>query len=175
LNARATARLALLLAAPLLIGCGAATKTVTIEGPPTDVSTSSNNTTHTGVTASTTSTRRVVQIASFQSPSQNIGCAIIDGGARCDIVRRSWALPPRPASCPSEVDYGQGLIVERSTAGRLVCAGDTARDPSSPKLPYGSTAQMEDFECVSRISGMTCTDRRDGHGFFLSAQSYRLF
>jgi hypothetical protein len=100
---------------------------------------------------------------------------IVGALARCDIVHRSWSLPPRPADCPNIVDFGQGIEVGRSGAARFVCAGDTARDPSSRKLPYGSASQVEDFVCVSRPSGMTCTNRLNGHGFLLSVQRYRLF
>jgi hypothetical protein len=100
---------------------------------------------------------------------------IIGGSARCDIVHRSWSLPRRPSSCPPIVDFGQGLMVERSGKARFVCAGDTARDPSSPRLPYGSASEVEDFVCVSRPAGITCTDRLNGHGFFISVQRYLLF
>lgn len=167
----------LLVLAVLLAGCGASTKTVTIEGPPSGATTASSSAANvkTTTTAASASPRSVVRVGSFQSPSGNIGCMIVEASARCDIAHRSWALPARPTSCPSQVDFGQGLIVERSGAARVVCAGDTARDPSSPKLAYGSASQVEALECVSRSNGMTCTNRRDGHGFFLSVQSYRLF
>jgi hypothetical protein len=31
------------------------------------------------------------------------------------------------------------------------------------------------YECVSRSTGMTCTNRTTGHGFQISIQSYRRF
>ena len=72
----------------------------------------------------------------FATPSRNIGCVLVDGTARCDIRARTWSPPPRPASCPPEVDFGQGIVV--ATAGRamFVCAGDTALIPqrSDPRL-----------------------------------------
>jgi hypothetical protein len=116
-----------------------------------------------------------VRLAAFQSPTGNIGCTIGGGAARCDIVRRSWSPPPRPPDCPEMVDYGQGLEVGRAGSGRAVCAGDTARDPTSPKLSYGTAAQVGSFQCVSRSTAMTCTNRSSGHGFVISLQSYRLF
>ncbi|MGZ4173239.1 MAG: DUF6636 domain-containing protein [Solirubrobacteraceae bacterium] len=99
---------------------------------------------------------------------------IIAGTARCDIRHHSWSLPPRPATCPNVVDFGQGLIVESSGAGRLVCAGDTTFDPSAQILPYGTETDIGRFRCTSATSGMTCLNTSTGHGFFLSAQSYRL-
>jgi uncharacterized protein DUF6636 len=100
---------------------------------------------------------------------------IVGASARCDIVHRAWSPPPRPADCPTIVDFGQGLLVERSGNGRFVCAGDTARDPAAARLPYRTASQVEGFACVSASVGMTCTNRATGHGFFISVQSYRLF
>jgi hypothetical protein len=161
-------------------GCGGGTRTVTQSGPPTtgrqvpattDAATAPATAKPTG---SGEPPARVVRLAAFQSPSGNIGCAIAGGVARCDIAQRSWQPPPRPPSCPSESDYGQGLEVERHAAAHLVCAGDTARDPSSPKLAYGTAAQIGGVTCVSRPTGITCT-AAGGHGFAVSRQGYRVF
>jgi len=100
---------------------------------------------------------------------------IVSELARCDIVSHSWQLPPRPSSCPQIVDFGQGLEVGSAGTARFVCAGDTVREPASPKLAYGSASRVGPFECVSRSSGMTCTDAATGHGFQLSIQRYQLF
>ena len=100
---------------------------------------------------------------------------IIAGTARCDIVKRHWSPPPRPHSCPPIVDFGQGLIVTRSGPGHLVCAGDTARDPSAKPLAYNSDTVVGSFRCASRSDGMTCTNTKTGHGFFIAIQGYRAF
>ncbi|MBA3865004.1 MAG: hypothetical protein H0X42_01445 [Solirubrobacterales bacterium] len=112
-------------------------------------------------------------MAEFRSPSGNIGCMIFSGGVRCDIVKRSWSPPPRPASCPSQVDFGQGLEVGGGGRGTFVCAGDTVRNPSAAKLPYGTETSAAGINCVSRASGITCTNA-GGHGFFISIQGYRI-
>jgi hypothetical protein len=117
----------------------------------------------------------VVHLATFKSPSSNIGCMIIAGTARCDIKQKSWSLPPRPSTCPQIVDFGQGLIVTGSGPGHLVCAGDTTLDPSARVLPYNTDTAVGAFRCQSRTDGMTCTDASTGHGFFISIQSYRAF
>ena len=111
----------------------------------------------------------------FKSPSSNIGCVILDGTARCDILVRSWAPPARPAACPNVVDFGQGLMVSRTGPARFVCAGDTSMDPHAPVLPYGRTVTRGGLSCSSATSGMTCRSTRTGHGFFISRQGYRLF
>jgi hypothetical protein len=117
----------------------------------------------------------VVHVTTFESPSRNIGCVVLDGTARCDINHRDWSPPPHPTSCPQEVDFGQGLQVHGRAAGGFVCAGVTALDPSAPVLAYGSESVEGPFQCVSATTGMTCTDTTTGHGFFISIQSYRLF
>lgn len=162
----------------LASGCGASTQTVTVNSPP--ATTGSSQTTATTSSTATTSAAppkptQTLRLSSFQSPSGNIGCMLIGDLARCDIVRRQWSPPPRPSSCPQIVDYGQGLEVGHSGAGRFVCAGDTARDPAAPKLAYGTATRHGHFLCQSATSGVTCTDETSGHGFFVSIQSYRIF
>jgi len=180
----------------LVAGCGApGTKTVTETSTATDstgpspatpittLSSSGSGTTTTAPTTSTTSTTtstaparaNVVHIATFKSPSGNIGCMIIAGTARCDIVKRAWSPPARPHDCPKIVDFGQGLIVTRSGKVGFVCAGDTSRDPSARSLAYNTDTVVDVFRCQSRTNGMTCTNTGDGHGFFIAIQGYRIF
>jgi hypothetical protein len=117
--------------------------------------------------------KRVHGFHVFQSPSKNIGCYISKSGARCDIAKRDWTPPPKPSTC--DVDYGQGLEVDRHGKGYLVCAGDTALNPHANKLGYGHAIRVGRFKCVSHMSGMTCKNIRSGHGFKLSRASYRRF
>jgi hypothetical protein len=177
----AAGSLAVALLALVAAGCGGGgTTTVirkTVSGPTTTTTTTQS--THvppsTGPTTAEPQPSRTVHVSSFESPSGNIGCDIVGGVARCDIVRRSWSPPPRPSSCPNEVNFGQGLEVGRSGAGRFVCAGDTAMNPSAPPLAYGSASQVGLFACLSRTTGMTCTNRVDNHGFEISSETYRVF
>ncbi len=163
-----------------LVGCGSSTttvitKTTTVSRPSSTPSTPSTTTTQTEASHEEEPAVRTVHLSTFRSPSGNIGCVLLDGTARCDISKRDWAPPPRPSSCPKEVDFGQGLEVEGSGAGRFVCAGDTALNPSATPLAYGSASRFGDFTCISRTTGMTCTEPATGHGFFISIQSYRTF
>src|SRR5690349_1741503 len=94
--------------AALLAGCGGGTRTVVETGPPRTTGISAANAgtvTGTATGTATTSTQaesptRFVSLATFQSPSGNIGCVIAGDIARCDIVQRTWQPPARPASCP---------------------------------------------------------------------------
>ena len=115
-------------------------------------------------------------VIQFRTPSGNIGCAYASGfgGApslRCDILS---GLKPRPAQ-PPRCDLDWGDSYEMRTTGRpyLTCHGDTAIDPRSRVLRYGRSWSRSGFTCLSRISGLRCTNR-SGHGFFLSrGHSYR--
>ncbi len=128
-----------------------------------------------GACVSASAAAAVKHSVGFRMPTHNIACDLRFGQARCDIRHRTYTLPGRPKSCPHVVDFGQGLVVGKSGKGRIVCAGDTVYDPSFPVLPYGSTDRYGAFSCASNTDGVTCTNTRTGHGFFLSIQSYRLF
>jgi hypothetical protein len=179
-----------------LAGCGGGSKTVIVTVPaktstaatppaattsttasvPTTTSTAQTTTPATPTTrTASTPTPPTVHLTEFQSPSGNIGCIVVSGIARCDIKQRNWSPPPRPASCPNVVDFGQGLQVFRHGAGRVVCAGDTALNPTAKKLAYGTDSVAGPFRCASATAGITCTNTATGHGFFISIQSYRLF
>jgi hypothetical protein len=170
-----------------LTGCGSGgTKTVTVTSTsssssfsfsttaPTSSATTGAPTTSTA-TSTSSSTTATVNLATFKSPSGNIGCMIIGGGARCDIRQRTWSPPPRPARCPNIVDFGQGLAVDRSGSARFVCAGDTVMDPSATVLPYNTDTVVGEVSCASSANGMSCTNTRTGHGFFIAIQGYRIF
>jgi hypothetical protein len=111
----------------------------------------------------------------FQSPSGNIGCAMSSGElgvqVRCDIGVRSWTAPPKPASC--DLDWGQGVYVGRRGRAGYVCAGDTTLH-QGPRLAYGKSITLGHLHSTSLTSGVTCTNRTDGHGFSISRQRVRL-
>jgi hypothetical protein len=166
----------------LVAGCGSSTTTVNVTSTPTTTVTVQPATTTSSTTAvvtpstTTTITTPSTHLSMFESPSRNIGCMVVAGTARCDIRHRQWSPPPRPANCPSEVDFGQGVAVGRSGPGQLVCAGDTALDPSAPTLAYGSQTAVRPFTCQSSATaGVTCRNGDTGHGFSISIQSYRVF
>lgn len=116
--------------------------------------------------------RQVKELTGFSSPSANIGCYIDKRNVRCDIRRRSWKPPPKPARCES--DFGQGVGLNAGGRPAFVCAGDTALG-SREKLAYGEGIQAGVLRCISRRSGITCKDTRSGPGFSLSRERYRLF
>jgi hypothetical protein len=111
-------------------------------------------------------------LTTFRSPSGNIGCAMDRSfGVRCDIAKRDWPLPRKPASC--DLDYGQGVSVGSRGRAYFVCAGDTVLG-ARRVLAYGRTVVVGRYSCTSAVGGMACRNRTSGHGFTLSRQRYRL-
>jgi hypothetical protein len=175
----------------VLIGCGGGTKTVTkveTQGTASTSGTSSTPTTETTVTATTPSATTVTATTAvprptaggnhgphyFETPSHNIGCFVSAHDARCDVRRHSWSPPPEPKYCiKAGVDWGGGLAVGPHRA-EFVCAGDTTLGGPAV-LGYRHTTQRGSIVCASARAGMTCTNGANGHGFFVSRDSYRLF
>lgn len=114
-------------------------------------------------------------LVAFRTPSGNIGClgetARANNTVRCDIRTRDWSPPPRPASC--RLDWAQGLTLDRTGRARFVCAGDTALN-TGRVLAYGATRRIGGILCMSRRSGLTCTNPA-GHGFTVSRERARRF
>ncbi len=117
---------------------------------------------------------RIIHLRTFRDPSGNIGCLMSEGGVRCDIRKRNWSAPERPAKCPKQVDFGQGLEVTDSGEASFVCAGDTALDPGAAALAFGTASEIGGSECIDLSGGISCVNGA-GHGFFLGVRSYQVF
>jgi hypothetical protein len=91
--------------------------------------------------------------------------------ARCDIVDRTWTPPTKPADCP--LDWGSSLVVTATQAGTFACNSDTVERPEVP-MPYGRRVISGSMSCDVVPEGVTCRST-EGHGFFLSRESYRIF
>ena len=111
--------------------------------------------------------------AQFVTPSRNIACRMSTGDVRCDVVQRTWEVPPPPAECTRS--YGTGAVLAGSGKGELSCVGDTVADPSLSVLDYGQGVRFGDMVCVSKENGMRCENPRTGHGFAVARASYDLF
>jgi hypothetical protein len=123
------------------------------------------------LTPSANVTKKVTE-ANFQTPSKNIGCYLSVEAARCDIVKKGWTPPPKPADC--ELDWGNGVSVGQDGAATITCAGDTVLGART-ELGYGQSLQAGDFVCDSSSAAMRCSNVASGHGFALSMQQYDLF
>ena len=108
----------------------------------------------------------------FQSPSGNIGCIMFgDGGARCDIGEANVTYR-NGGGC--DLDYGTAFYVGPIGSGEVLCAGDTARDPSAPVLDYGYVYEHGGVICESQPHGMACTNAGGG-GFIVRRADQQVF
>jgi hypothetical protein len=152
-----------------LAACGGGSDTTVVNTTVTEPTSTSTKETPTTTSPSTGSS----SLKSFRTPTGNIGCQVAASYARCDIREHTWKAPPKPTDC--DLDWGNGVSVSGSGPGGVVCAGDTALDPSAPVLQYGKSSTVGSIECVSRESGVTCRKDATGHGFSLSRERYELF
>lgn len=116
--------------------------------------------------------RTVEELTLFGSPSANIGCALDDREARCDLAERSWDPPPPPDDC--ELDWGQGISVTSEGQSQFVCAGDTTLG-ADRVLPYGERLRAGELLCASTREGMACVHLGTGGGFRVARESYELW
>jgi len=109
----------------------------------------------------------------FRSPSGNIACALEPFEVRCDVLERTWEVPPVPASCAQA--YGTGARLAGAAPGELTCVGDTVADPSLPVLEFDRVLRSDEITCVSRTTGVECRNTTTGHGIAVARASYRVY
>ncbi len=146
--------------------------TTTTVAAQTDATSSTSSTPTTDDSSTTDGGTSATSLKTFQSPSGNIGCIMSAKSLRCDIREKDWSAD-RPAGCPSEIEYGQGLTLSASGPAEVVCAGDTALDPSAPTLEYGASSTAGPLTCTSNEAAMVCSNQSGG-GFSLARESYSL-
>ena len=159
-----TRRLAVLALLSVLAGCTPA--------PPAAAPSSRVPSARTGFGGKASAAVPVVDEATFQTPSANITCHLTSSVVRCDIGRKTWRPPPKPADC--KLAWGNGLFLDTDRAG-LTCAGDTLLGAATETLAYGTGRQAGDIRCESAASGLTCRNDKSGHGFTLAAAVYTTF
>lgn len=110
----------------------------------------------------------------FRTPSGNIYCnGSLQGGALidCTIIKREAGSAP--GNCPAGRELSVSLGERGGTAWS--CDGPAGRQSSySDVANYGKTAEFGRIICRSERTGFSCQNV-DGHGFFLSRRSQRLF
>ena len=113
---------------------------------------------------------------SFQSPSGNIGCFIIEGEetyARCDIRDYTPSVMNDQGLC--EMEYGDAYaITSGGGLGEVVCHGDTAFDRNAWVLDYGQEVSIGGITCWSEKTGMVCANNR-GAGFSVAKRRQEIF
>jgi hypothetical protein len=108
----------------------------------------------------------------FENPRGNIGCVISKSIARCDVRKREWEPPPKPAWC--EVDWGNGLQVERRGKARFTCAGDTVLG-GRKVVGWRKSIRRGPFRCTVFRNGTRCVNLDTEHGFRIARRYARWF
>jgi hypothetical protein len=120
----------------------------------------------------------------FKTPSGKIFCAWSTGGSpsalvECGVITGLKPKLPKTGAACKTLDY-VGNRISLAVTGRaqpVPCAGDAGpfADPAhSVLLRYGKTLSAPGLTCSEKTSGLTCKNR-DGHGFFMSLRSWRVF
>lgn len=116
-----------------------------------------------GVACAATSASADARLVAFKSPSGNITCVMSSSNgafAQCEL--RSMRI-------------GGGFMVPaRGRVHRYDVDDDDLADQRFV-LPYGRSRSLGRFRCSSRESGMSCRNRRSGHGFTISRERQRIF
>jgi hypothetical protein len=109
----------------------------------------------------------------FQVPSGNIHCGTDGTYLDCELGTNTAKLPAKPKDC--NLDWGNRFVMSPNGAAERACHGDTlGRDPKNPVLGYGKIWRKKGFTCISKPSGLTCTNV-DGRGWTLSKNKQQLF
>lgn len=113
-----------------------------------------------------------LSVSRFNTAGGNIGCRISGGSVRCDVARRVWSPPRKPASCHAA--WGQGLMVGSSGSSFFVCARNSVLDPTGTYIKPGYDDKVGSVTCQIRSFGVTCFES-DGRGFFVGRTGYTRF
>jgi hypothetical protein len=131
----------------------------------------------TSLTAILISTSSLAQTTGFQTPTGNIYCELVgeaQDNLRCEIGSLLNPIPRQPYRGFCEFDWGGGFLLSEAGKPHILCISDTIRDRDKYVLPYGRSWSNSGFTCVSRRTGLTCSNTT-GNGFFLSRERWRVF
>ena len=122
---------------------------------------------------------------------------------RCDISQASYQMPTRPKNCHGNYGLDFGLV-KKATLGCITdtIASDallkkvplgfpqytawfdrkhnprvklTGQSADGAGLGYGNEIKVGNLTCLSKKSGVTCTNTLTGKGFTISSTAYQLF
>lgn len=119
----------------------------------------------------------------FETPSKNIVCGYVvargtPSTLECGVVSGLNPPAPKPSPACKGVDPASDRIRLGATGKPYgFCSGDVgvlAETGLAPVLQYGLSLTTGPFRCSSATTGLTCKNGQ-GHGFFLSRESWRSF
>jgi hypothetical protein len=132
--------------------------------------------------ASAASADSSTRLPGFRSPSGNISCLFLSGSPTllCKIAHADYAKQLQDR-CMGPTGAGvdwHGFELSAARKGAIVCSGGALYPgtdrPNYVTLPYGKTWRQKMFSCSSRVTGVNCSNP-NGHGFFLSRQTWRVW
>jgi hypothetical protein len=108
----------------------------------------------------------------FASPTGTITCRVSAGAVTCDEAEQtSWRLTRADlASCGQAALAG--LVLPANGEATFDCRTDVLVPSPRQVLDYGHSVTVGDVTCASATTGVTCTNGRTGHGFFISRETY---
>ena len=125
-----------------------------------------------------------VTSAYFETPSHNIVCGYFSGGGfptllECGVASGLVPAAPKPSEGSCRVVDPASNRVRLNPTGETYgfCSGDVgvlAQQHAAPVLGYGASWHRGPYSCRSQTGGLTCRNAQ-GHGFFLSRQSWHRF
>lgn len=110
----------------------------------------------------------------FTSPTGNITCAMNAHAAGCDVDQMRWPLTAAQLASCGQANL-TGLSLPAHGPARFDCRTDVAVPNPQRVLAYGKSVTAGPITCSSATTGVTCRDRRTGHGFFASRDSFRRY
>ncbi len=110
----------------------------------------------------------------FASPTGTITCRVSAGSVTCDEAdQTSWRLTHADlASCGQSALAG--LVLPAAGKVTFDCRTDVLVPSPQRVLDYGQSITVGDVTCASATTGVTCTNGRTGHAFFISRETYRV-
>ncbi|MGB7244358.1 MAG: DUF6636 domain-containing protein [Sulfitobacter sp.] len=124
------------------------------------------------------SSAATADVWSFATPSKNIECWVgldFNGSdIHCTIFQKGGPPPaPRPANCTAV--WGHTFQMDERGLVSMTCENVAAAGTGAQHVAeYGITGNFGGFSCFSSRKGLECRNL-DGHGFFLSRASQRVF
>jgi|tagenome__1003787_1003787.scaffolds.fasta_scaffold20768166_2 hypothetical protein len=131
-------------------------------------------------------TARAAQLPGVVTPSGNIHCfaAPVAGTTKTDLVcniAHALYAPALAQFCGTRPQSGldwKGFELTSRAKGTIICAHGALHKPSDTlafrPLRYGKTWRHGAYACVSRTTGVTCTNAAR-HGIYVGRVRYRLF
>jgi len=113
----------------------------------------------------------------FKTPSGNIQCYGSGKGSAHVVCGIKSGLKPPPRPCVSRTEVSLRATGQTTTICLADLKGDVgvfAFDGVARVLGYGKKSSGGGITCTSAVDGLTCRNK-EGHGFFLSRESWRRF